>query len=104
MIHGREELLDICFQHIMVLAGKMLTAIHRCMGTFSLSAGIRVMDKCLIEEGLQDSYHGVMYHPISVGCCANLPVLGFVDKETAIGAWGIGFAEKLVLQFAKLCR
>ena len=43
-----------------------------------------------------------MDNPVPIGCRTDLPLFGFVDEETAVGAGSVGFGREFLMQLPQV--
>lgn len=91
VIHAREEVFDIAFQHIRVLRAEFLGAINCGVRAFSLAAGIGVMDEAAVEERLDHTAQGMMYDTVTEWRGGDQTRLGIEDLKVTVLSWLVGF-------------
>ena len=104
MIDGREVLDNIETQHIAMAAREVLQSIHGAVRAFPDAVGITVGNKTALEPGLDDVAQGMVHNPVTEGCGADFPLLGFMDVEMQIGARLIAMAVQSRLEFQQVIR
>ena len=102
LINRSEEFLDVAFQDpagarvvARDLVGKLPEAVHRPMRAFSLSARVRVGDKCSVEEWIELPVDRVMDETVTYRRLVDVTRLGIGDLEVMVGA----VLVRSVLQF-----
>ncbi len=102
VIQRRKELLHVGFQDIAKTAGELLAASHGGVRAFALAAGVGVGDERPLVDRLQHVDQGVVDHPIPIRGRTDLPLLGFVDEEAAVGSRPVGLGGQFLVQLPQL--
>ena len=97
-VDGREVAPDIQFQHIGVVAGELLVAVHRPVHTLVLAAGIAVGNKTLVQQGFEHVHDGMVHHTVPERRHGDYPGLALVHGKLAIRAGRIRAGRQFLLQ------
>jgi hypothetical protein len=98
VIQRREEFLDVGLQHVAKTAGKLLAAVHGGVRAFALATGVGIRNERPLVNRLQHVDEGMVDDPIPVRGRTDLPFLGFVDEEAAVGSWSVGVGGQFLVQ------
>jgi hypothetical protein len=84
VVNTLKVFLDVTFENKPVVPDECAITLYCRVGAFSLSAGVGIVDKGLIEKRLYDIAQGMVNHSVSVWCGAYQALFWIVDNKVAV--------------------